>query len=72
MQEGETIIGSEEGNDTHDIMLKGLGLESHHCSILLDSGVATLSPYPGSLCWVNGQQVDKPTRLFQGISLLLS
>jgi hypothetical protein len=67
-KEGETKIGSEEeGNNKHDILLKGLGLESQHCSILLESGVATLIPFNGALCWVNGQQIDKPTRLFQGM-----
>ena len=67
MQEGETKIGSEDDdNNKHDIVLKGLGLESQHCSIMLEAGVATLVPFNGALCWVNNQQIDKPTRLFQG------
>lgn len=38
---------------------------------MLAGGVATLVPNKGSVCWVNGQQIDKPTRLFQGCVILL-
>lgn len=68
MQEGETKIGSEEAGDQHDIdiTLKGQGVDAQHCSIMLAGGVATLTPNNNSVCWVNGQQIDRPTRLFQG------
>lgn len=65
LQEGRTHIGSEEGGDC-DIMLSGLNVEKHHCTIELCNGVATLLPAPQAQCWVNTVPVDKPTKLSQG------
>ena len=65
-QEGETRIGAEDENCNQDIVLRGPGLESNHCTILLENGVATLVPADGAICIVNGLQVDRSTRLSQG------
>ncbi|XP_034232452.1 kinesin-like protein Klp98A isoform X2 [Thrips palmi] len=70
LKEGQTHIGSEEGGDC-DIMLSGLNVEKHHCTIELCNGVATLLPAPQAQCWVNTVPVDKPTKLSQGCIILL-
>lgn len=51
-------------------MLTGADVESEHCVVELDSGVATLHPLSPH-CWINTAQVDKPTRLSQGCIILL-
>ncbi|CAG7725010.1 unnamed protein product [Allacma fusca] len=71
LKEGETKIGSEDENLGQDIILKGSGLESNHCTILLSEGIATLIPSDGAVCIVNGLQVDKSTRLSQGCVIRL-
>lgn len=61
------MIGSEEAIHKPDIVLNGLDVEDQHCSIVLTEGVAMLVPHQQAQCWVNGNLVDKPTRLSQGM-----
>ncbi|XP_022186213.2 kinesin-like protein Klp98A [Nilaparvata lugens] len=72
LNDGETLVGSSDADgDRQDIILNGVDVEKHHCSITLKNGVATLVPHHEALCWVNGSQVNKPTRLSQGCNILL-
>ncbi|RZF34198.1 hypothetical protein LSTR_LSTR003608 [Laodelphax striatellus] len=72
LNDGETLVGSSDADgDRQDIILNGIDVEKHHCSITLKNGVATLVPHHDALCWVNGLQVNKPTRLSQGCNILL-
>ncbi|XP_026676383.1 kinesin-like protein Klp98A [Diaphorina citri] len=65
LKEGENILGSEDA----DIVLNEEGVEPLHCSIVLSQdGVATLIPH--GECYLNGQFIEKPTRLSQGMSPL--
>ncbi|XP_071633443.1 kinesin-like protein Klp98A isoform X1 [Temnothorax longispinosus] len=70
LKEGKTLVGTEEASVVQDIVLTGADVESEHCIVELDSGVATLHPL-SSHCWINTAQVDKPTRLSQGCIILL-
>ncbi|XP_029172816.1 kinesin-like protein Klp98A isoform X1 [Nylanderia fulva] len=70
LKEGKTLVGTEEAPVVQDIVLTGADVESEHCVVELDSGVATLHPLSPH-CWINTAQVDKPTRLSQGCIILL-
>ncbi|KAK2580136.1 hypothetical protein KPH14_012412 [Odynerus spinipes] len=70
LKEGKTLVGTEEAATTQDIVLTGPDVESEHCVVELDGGVATLHPLSPH-CWINTAQVDKPTRLSQGCIILL-
>ncbi|KAL6433755.1 hypothetical protein ACFW04_005780 [Cataglyphis niger] len=70
LKEGKTLVGTEEATVVQDIVLTGADVESEHCVVELDSGVATLHPLSPH-CWINTAQVDKPTRLSQGCIILL-
>ncbi|XP_070172327.1 kinesin-like protein Klp98A isoform X3 [Polyergus mexicanus] len=70
LKEGKTLVGTEEASVVQDIVLTGADVESEHCIVELDSGVATLHPLSPH-CWINTAQVDKPTRLSQGCIILL-
>jgi len=71
LREGETIIGQAEAEEIPHILLKGPSILAHHCSIVLQDGVATLHPSQGALCLVNAAPVDTPTRLSQGCVIVL-
>nr|CAD7588203.1 unnamed protein product [Timema genevievae] len=71
LEEGETLIGTEEAVVSQDIVLYGVGVEAEHCRIVLQSGVATLIPNRQAQCWVNTVLIDKPARLSQGCIILL-
>ncbi|XP_034938615.1 kinesin-like protein Klp98A [Chelonus insularis] len=70
LKEGKTFVGTEEAKTIQDIVLTGADVEPEHCTIELNSGVATLHPL-SSYCWINMVQIDKPTRLSQGCIILL-
>ncbi|XP_072342521.1 pleckstrin homology-like domain family B member 1 isoform X16 [Scyliorhinus torazame] len=67
LEEGRTTFGSSECS-TQDISIKGPGIAAQHCYIENQKGVITLHPC-GSLCTVDGVQVNRSTRLSQGCML---
>lgn len=72
LKEGQTSIGTEEASKKkQDIVLNGVGIEDEHCIIELQNGTATLIPNGHALCFVDGIQVDKPTKLSQGCVILM-
>nr|XP_006811532.1 PREDICTED: uncharacterized protein LOC102808319 [Saccoglossus kowalevskii] len=71
LKEGETRIGREDARTTQDIVLRGPALDDEHCIIVNDNGVVTLFPRANSLCAVNGNDVNSPTKLAQGAVILL-
>nr|XP_032521379.1 kinesin-like protein Klp98A isoform X5 [Danaus plexippus plexippus] len=71
LKEGETVIGSAEYSPVPDIVLSGAGVLPLHCRVSLRDGVATISPAPGSQCWLNTVLLDRPAKLSQGCILLL-
>ncbi|CAN7945420.1 unnamed protein product, partial [Ixodes pacificus] len=66
LKDGITNIGTEKAAIKQDIVLSGSGIQDEHCAIELVDGGATLSPNPGSECYINTLPIDKPTRLTQG------
>lgn len=70
LKEGKTLVGTEDAKIIQDIVLTGTDVESEHCVVELNAGVATLNPLSPH-CWINMNQVDKPTRLSQGCIILL-
>ncbi|KAK0164251.1 hypothetical protein PV328_002899 [Microctonus aethiopoides] len=70
LKEGKTLVGTEDAKIIQDIVLTGTDVESEHCVVELNAGVATLHPLSPH-CWINMNQVDKPTRLSQGCIILL-
>ena len=70
LKEGRTLVGGEDAPTIQDIVLTGADVESEHCVVELNAGVATLHPL-SPYCWINTAQVDKPTRLSQGCIILL-
>uniref|UniRef100_A0A131XYU4 Putative kinesin-like protein n=1 Tax=Ixodes ricinus TaxID=34613 RepID=A0A131XYU4_IXORI len=71
LKDGITNIGTEKAAIKQDIVLSGSGIQDEHCAIELVDGGATLSPNPGSECYINTLPIDKPTRLTQGCVVLL-
>lgn len=71
LKDGTTKIGTEKAAIKQDIVLSGCGIQDEHCAIELVDGGATLSPNPGSECYINTLPIDKPTRLTQGCVVLL-
>ncbi|XP_038635198.1 pleckstrin homology-like domain family B member 1 isoform X11 [Scyliorhinus canicula] len=67
LEEGRTTFGSSEC-PTQDISIQGPGIAAQHCYIENHNGVITLYPC-GSLCSVDGVQVNQATRLSQGCML---
>ena len=48
------------------IVLTGTDLEDYHCWLNYVEGGVTLHPKDKAMCAVNGQMIDKPTKLTQG------
>lgn len=79
LREGETTFGDledsegENGDRTPpvDIVLHGTGMLPLHCSIEINNGAAVIHPREGAECWLNANQITKPTRISQGDILLL-
>ncbi|RWS28586.1 kinesin-like protein KIF16B isoform X2, partial [Leptotrombidium deliense] len=71
LKEGQTKIGSEFADTKQDIILHGYDIEDEHCTIELKNGEATLIPMNDSLCYLNTEIINKPTRLSQGCVILL-
>lgn len=74
--EGETSIGTAEQSGKDIVLTAGNGLDDDdllpdHCSIVLDSGLATIYPRPTAKCWLNARPIEEPTRISQGDILLL-
>ncbi|KAF5280415.1 hypothetical protein FQR65_LT03224 [Abscondita terminalis] len=71
LKEGETTIGTEESSIKQDIVLRGPGMESQHCSIILEKGTATLFPKPNAQIWLNSNLIESPARLTQGCIIFI-
>ena len=48
------------------LVLTGTDLEDYHCWLNYVEGSVTLHPKDKAMCAVNGQMIDKPTKLTQG------
>ncbi|XP_066142639.1 kinesin-like protein Klp98A isoform X2 [Euwallacea fornicatus] len=66
LKEGTTSIGSGNSEVQQDIVLRGAGMETEHCTITFHSGTATLIPKPGAYILLNNQQLESPAKLSQG------
>ncbi|KAH1007307.1 hypothetical protein HUJ04_004562 [Dendroctonus ponderosae] len=71
LKEGITSIGSGSADVRQDIELRGSGMESEHCSIIFQNGIATLSPKPGAYVMLNSQLLESPAKLSQGCIIFL-
>lgn len=76
LKEGVTKTGRppEDGDPTAprpDIALSGEEILPQHCQFINDDGVVTLLPGQGAKCFVNGQQVQGPTKLTTGSRVIL-
>lgn len=66
LKDGDTFIGSEDSDLCQDIVLCGSGIQSNHCSIRLENGLATIYPNTNAQCWLNANLIDEPARISQG------
>jgi kinesin family protein 13 len=67
-------IGRKNAEPPNDIVLGGVGVRSHHASIVQRDGAYYLEPTADegeSNCFVNGQLVSEPTRMFNEDRLVL-
>jgi kinesin family protein 16B len=71
LKEGQTTIGTEDADFKQDIELKGAGMETHHCTITFENGVATLIPSQGAYVMLNNVLIEAPARLSQGCIIFL-
>ncbi|XP_068717325.1 kinesin-like protein KIF16B [Montipora capricornis] len=70
LKEGLTTTGLAENPKKQDIVISGPDTEQSHCIFEHNKGSVTLNPLK-SLCAVNGNNITKPTRLFQGDVIVL-
>ncbi|XP_078351266.1 uncharacterized protein LOC144636002 isoform X2 [Oculina patagonica] len=70
LKEGFTTVGLAENPKKQDIVISGPDTEQKHCVFEHNKGHVILNPLE-SACAVNGNAIDKPTRLFQGDVILL-
>ena len=69
---GTTMVGNvEDPSDATEIRLNGSKILKEHCSFENVDGQVTLVPRDNAAIMVNGQRVDKPTRLRSGNRLIL-
>lgn len=54
-----------------DIVLKGPGMESQHCTIHFENGVAMLHPLPKAHVLLNNVFIESPAKLSQGCIIFL-
>lgn len=71
LKDGDTYIGTDDSDLCPDIVLIGSGIQSNHCSIRLENGLATIYPNVNAQCWLNANLIDEPSRISQGDILLL-
>ncbi|KAJ7384731.1 Kinesin-like protein kif16b [Desmophyllum pertusum] len=70
LKEGLTTVGLAQNPKKQDIVISGPDTEQDHCIFEHNKGHVILNPLQ-SACAVNGNTIDKPTRLFQGDVILL-
>ncbi|XP_048586357.1 kinesin-like protein KIF16B isoform X2 [Nematostella vectensis] len=71
LKEGKTTVGLTNPNSTQDIVISGPDTQANHCEFEhTKSGTVILSPLE-SLCYVNNNEINKPTRLKQGDVIIL-
>ncbi|XP_015229124.1 PREDICTED: kinesin-like protein KIF16B [Cyprinodon variegatus] len=71
LNEGRTLIGSDEALCSQGIVLSGPELLREHCLLENCAGIVTLLPQDGALCSVNGSVVTHPCQLNQGAIIQL-
>ncbi|KAG1654161.1 Kinesin-like protein KIF16B [Nymphon striatum] len=71
INDGKTLIGTENASCQQDIVISGTDVEDEHCVIELKDGIATLIPLNQGHCKVNFVAVDERTRLSQGCVILI-
>ncbi|XP_048257939.1 pleckstrin homology-like domain family B member 2 isoform X4 [Haliotis rufescens] len=70
VHEGRTKIGTIFADIPQDIVIEGTGVEAEHCYLDNHNGVITLTPFARQ-CSVDGEPVEKTTRLAQGSMICL-
>ena len=58
LKEGETKIGTKDGDDNH-IKLNVLGILNRHCTIINQGGEITIEPFPEAKIFINGTIVTQ-------------
>ncbi|KAI1726974.1 kinesin motor domain-containing protein [Ditylenchus destructor] len=71
LKEGITRVGRSESDVRPDIPLSGQHIRDEHCYFVNADGTVSLVANDGAECFVNGQQVSKPTRLVTGSRVIL-
>lgn len=64
-------MGRSESDVRPDIPLSGQHIRDEHCHFVNEDGTVSLVANDGAECFVNGQQVSKPTRLVTGSRVIL-
>ena len=72
LKPGPTIVGNTENESTNcEIKLNGARIMKEHCTFNNVDGVVTVTPAEGAAVMVNGQRIDKATRLRSGNRIIL-
>ncbi|TGO79000.1 hypothetical protein BELL_0047g00230 [Botrytis elliptica] len=73
LKPGSTSVGNVDTNAAHaaEIRLNGTRILHEHCTFENVDNVVTLIPNEGAAVMVNGQRVEKPTRLRSGFRVIL-
>ncbi|KAM3086934.1 hypothetical protein ACMFMG_001052 [Clarireedia jacksonii] len=73
LKPGTTTVGNVDSNAAHaaEIRLNGTRILHEHCTIENIDNIVTIIPKEGAAIMVNGQRVDKPTRLRSGYRVIL-
>ncbi|PLB38903.1 kinesin-3 motor protein uncA [Aspergillus candidus] len=68
---GTTLVGNMDQGSHVEIRLNGSKIMDDHCKFENVDNVVTLVPSEGAAIMVNGQRVDKPTRLKSGFRIIM-
>ncbi|XP_065186816.1 kinesin-like protein KIF13B isoform X2 [Sycon ciliatum] len=61
-----TIVGKSGSNNQPDILLRGLGIQHHHCDIDLEANDVVIKPVQNAKTCVNGRVINEPIILCNG------